>query len=52
MSDIFSFLENNKLYVALLVSILIWISIFLFLIKIEKRINENFENKEDGKDEK
>lgn len=40
MDKLFLFLEANKLYVVLFISLSIWFSIFIFLLRIDKRIKE------------
>lgn len=49
MESLLSFLEENSIYIVLFIVLVIWIGIFLFLMKTDKRlknIEKDLEEKE------
>lgn len=49
MESISNFLENNSIFIVLFIVLVIWVGIFLFLLKTDKRlknIEKDLEEKE------
>lgn len=40
MDAIYSFLENNSIYIVLFIVLTIWVGIFLFLNRTDKRLKD------------
>lgn len=40
MESLYSFLEKNSIYIVMLIVLVIWLGIYLFLWKTDKRLNE------------
>jgi len=38
MTEIYKFLENNSYYVVLIITLIIWIGIFWYLFRLDKKI--------------
>jgi CcmD family protein len=53
LGSFFSFLENNSIFIVLIIVLIVWIGIFSFLLNLDKRIkNVEKELKEDEENEK
>lgn len=40
MESVYKFFENNSLYIVLVINLLIWLGIFIFMQRIEKRLEK------------
>ncbi|MEN8193467.1 MAG: CcmD family protein [Bacteroidota bacterium] len=40
MTGLFEFLEQNSIYIVLVITLIIWLGIFLFLLTTDKRLKE------------
>lgn len=49
MDGLFSFLENNSIYIVLFIVLVVWTGIFIFLLGLDKRIRQ-IENEIKGVD--
>jgi len=46
MDSLYNFLEQNSLYVVLIITLLIWIGIFSYIYKIDRKITRLEKEKE------
>ncbi len=47
MSSLYDFLDAHSLYVVLTIVLVIWLGIFLYLFRLDRKVNELFEKIED-----
>jgi CcmD family protein len=40
MDNIFNFLEKNSYYVVLIITLIIWLGIFLYLFRLDKKVKK------------
>jgi len=40
LDSLFNFLKDNSIYIVLIITLIIWIGIFLFLLTVDKRLKE------------
>jgi CcmD family protein len=50
MSSLYSFLDQHSLYVVLAIVLVIWVGIFLYLFRLDKKVNRLYENSESEKE--
>ncbi len=50
MNSLYDFLNAHSLYVVLLIVLVIWLGIFIYLLRLDKKVNELYEksNSEDS----
>lgn len=46
MSSIYSFLDGHSLYVVLIIVLVIWLGIFIYLYRLDKKVNRLYEKSE------
>lgn len=52
MESIYSFLENNSIYIVMVIVLVVWAGIFLYLLSLDKRIKTiEKETKEENNEE-
>jgi CcmD family protein len=47
MDSLYSFLDAHSLYVVLIIVLVIWLGIFIYLLRLDKRVNRLYEKIED-----
>ncbi len=47
----YDFLSNNSLYVVLIIVLVIWLGIFVYLFRLDKKVSKLYENAEADKEE-
>ncbi|MCL5034654.1 MAG: CcmD family protein [Bacteroidetes bacterium] len=50
MSSLYTFLNTNSLYVVLLVVLVIWVGIFAYLFRLDKKVTRLYEKSEREKE--
>ena len=50
MSSLYGFLAEHALYVVLLIVLVIWLGIFIYLIRLDKKVNELYNKEGSGKE--
>ncbi len=50
MSSLYSFLDQHSLYVVLIIVLVIWLGIFIYLFRLDKKVNSLYENSESEKE--
>ncbi len=50
MTSLYNFLNNNALYVVLLIVLVIWVGIFLYLFRLDKKVSSLYEKSEREKE--
>ena len=50
MSSFYSFLADHSLYVVLIIVLVIWLGIFIYLFRLDKKVNKLYENSESEKE--
>jgi CcmD family protein len=40
MESIYNFLENNSYYVVLIITIIIWLGLFLYMVSVDKNLKK------------
>ncbi len=48
MSSLYSFLDEHSLYVVLIIVLVIWAGIFTYLFRLDKKVNELYDQSESG----
>lgn len=43
MSSFYSFLDEHSLYVVLTIVLVIWLGIFIYLFRLDKKVNQLYE---------
>lgn len=51
MEGLYHFLENNAIYIVMVIVLIVWIGIFLYLFNLDKRL-KGIEKEVKGKNEK
>lgn len=52
MSSLYSFLDEHSLYVVLTIVLVIWAGIFIYLFRLDKKVNELFDQTESGNEDR
>ena len=47
MNPLYDFLNAHSLYVVLIIVLVIWLGIFIYLLRLDKKVNELYEKNED-----
>ncbi|MFZ1080587.1 MAG: CcmD family protein [Candidatus Kryptoniota bacterium] len=47
MSSLYNFLDAHSLYVVLIIVLVIWLGIFIYLLRLDKKVNKLYEKIED-----
>ena len=50
MGSLYSFLDEHALYVVLTIVLVIWAGIFIYLFRLDKKVNKLYENSESEKE--
>lgn len=40
MENLFQYLEQNSIYIVLLISLIIWLGIFVFIFKLDRKVKK------------
>jgi len=46
MNSVYDFLNANSLYVVLIIVLVIWLGIFIYLLRLDKKVNKLYEKSE------
>jgi len=52
MSPLYNFLDQHSIYVVLIIVLVIWLGIFLYLLWLDKKVNELYEKNESDEETK
>ena len=50
MGSLYNFLNTHSLYIVLIIVLVIWLGIFIYLYRLDKKVNELYEQRESEKE--
>lgn len=50
MGSLYNFLNTHSLYIVLIIVLVIWIGIFIYLYRLDKKVNKLYEENESEKE--
>lgn len=51
MSSLYNFLDTHSLYVVLIIVLVVWLGIFIYLLRLDKAVNKLYEKFNDPTNE-